>query len=320
MKPYDRKSKKIFVTTLCILAGNALMAFLVAAFIIPHDIVMGGTTGIGIVLSRLVPQIDVAIFVLILNVILLFIGLFILGKKFFLTTVAGSVLYPLFLELFQKIPGIETLTDDPLLAALFAGCLMGVALGLVMRVGSSTGGMDVVTVILNKFFHLPIAVFVWALDILVVGGQALFISPDKTLLGIVVLVLESIVLDKAMLIGTSQIQLLIISEKYEEICLMLLSKIKAGVTRVEIETGLLRKKEKGVLCVIPNHKLYSATEAVQSIDREAFITITKINEVRGRGFTVQPIEMPVPAVTAEDGTGKDETDSSEAAEQADSQD
>ena len=306
MKPYDRKSKKFIVTSLCVLAGNALMAFLVAAFIIPHDIVMGGTTGIGIVLSRLVPQIDVAIFVLILNVILLIIGLIVLGKKFFLTTVAGSILYPLMLELFQKIPNIDQLTDDPLLAALFAGCLMGVALGLVMRVGSSTGGMDVVTVILNKVFHLPIAVFVYLLDIVVVGGQALFITPDKTLLGIVVLVLESIVLDKAMLIGTSQIQILVVSEKYEEISLMLLSKLKAGVTMVEIETGLLKKKAKAVMSVIPHHKLYAATEAVQGIDAEAFITISKINEVRGRGFTVQPIEMPIPTMPDEGDAGEAE--------------
>ena len=138
MKPYDKKPKKILVTTLCMLAGNALLAFLVAAFIIPHDIIMGGTTGIGIVLNRLIPGLDVSLLILILNLLLLVLGLVVLAKKFFLTTVASSVLYPVMLGFFQRIPGIESLTADPVLAAIFAGVLMGVALGLVMRVGSST--------------------------------------------------------------------------------------------------------------------------------------------------------------------------------------
>jgi uncharacterized membrane-anchored protein YitT (DUF2179 family) len=74
MKPYDKKSKKFLVTTLCMLAGNALLAFLVAAFIIPHDIIMGGTTGIGIVLSRVIPGLDVSTLILILNLLLLLLA------------------------------------------------------------------------------------------------------------------------------------------------------------------------------------------------------------------------------------------------------
>ena len=81
MKPYDKPAKRAAITLLCVLSGNALLAFLVAAFIIPHDIIMGGTTGIGIVLHKAIPQMDVSLFVLILNGILLLIGLFTLGKK-----------------------------------------------------------------------------------------------------------------------------------------------------------------------------------------------------------------------------------------------
>ena len=82
MKPYDKPAKRAAITLLCVLSGNALLAFLVAAFIIPHDIIMGGTTGIGIVLHKAIPQMDVSLFVLILNAILLLIGLITLGKKF----------------------------------------------------------------------------------------------------------------------------------------------------------------------------------------------------------------------------------------------
>lgn len=291
MKPYDKPAKRAAITLLCVLSGNALLAFLVAAFIIPHDIIMGGTTGIGIVLHKAIPQMDVSLFVLILNAILLLIGLFTLGKKFALTTVASSFLYPVFLGLFQRIPGLDTMTDNPLIASVFAGALMGVALGLVMRVGSSTGGMDIVTLVLNKYTHIAVSIWVYITDIIVIGGQALFNPAEKTLLGIIVLVLEAIILDKAMILGKSQIQIFVISEAYEEIRQALMAQTEAGVTMTMIETGWLKKQQQGVLCVIPQRKLYAATELIQHIDPQAFITITQIREVRGQGFTIEPQDI-----------------------------
>ena len=288
MKPYDKPAKRALITLLCVLSGNALLAFLVAAFIIPHDIIMGGTTGIGIVLHKAIPQMDVSLFVLILNAILLLIGLFTLGKKFAVTTVASSFLYPVLLGFFQRIPGIDSMTDNALIAAVFAGTLMGIALGLVMRVGSSTGGMDIVTLVLNKYTHMPVSIWVYITDFIVIGGQTLFNPAEKTLLGIIVLVLETIVLDKAMILGKSQIQIFVISEAYEQIRNALMEQTEAGVTMTLIETGWLKKQQQGVLCVIPQRKLYAATELIQHIDPQAFITITQIREVRGQGFTIEP--------------------------------
>ena len=291
MKPYVKKPTRILITCLSILGGNALLAFLVAAFIIPHDIVMGGTTGIGIALHRLIPELDVSVFVLILNVILLIIGLFILGKAFFVTTIASSLLYPLLLGVFQRIPGIDRLTDNSLLAAIFAGCLMGLALGLVMRVGSSTGGIDIVDLILQKWTHLPVAVFVYLLDFLIIGFQAFFLPPECTLLGILVLVLETLLLERTMILGKAQIQLTVYSEASEEIREALLNEVQVGATLFHVETGRLKKQEMAVLSVIPERKLYPATEKIRFIDPAAFITISKINEVRGRGFTLERKEM-----------------------------
>lgn len=284
MKISDKKIKKTATTVLCIIVGNALLAFLVAAFIIPHNIIMGGTTGIGIALGKML-NFDTAVLVLILNIILLFLGLIFLGKRFFISTIASSILYPVFLGIFQRIPGIETLTDDPLLASIYAGVLMGISLGLVMRVGSSTGGIDILNLILHKFFHRPIAFFLYLTDFIVIGLQAIFTKPQDTLLGLLVLVLETFVVDKVMILGKSQTQIFVVSEKYEEIRDALLRKAEAGVTMVMIETGCLESEQKGVMCVIPSRKLYAATEIINGIDPFAFITISKINEVRGRGFT-----------------------------------
>ncbi len=268
-----------------VLLGNALLAFLVAAFVLPHDIIMGGTTGIGIVLSKVTGQ-DTALFVLLLNVGLLLFGLFVLGKTFFVSTAASSVLYPVFLALFQRIPGIDAMTDNHLLAAIFTGGLMGIALGLVMRVGSSTGGMDVINLAFHKWFHFPVAVLVWVSDLVVIGGQAIFAKPESTLLGILVLMLETIVLDQVMLLGRSQLQIFVVSDKYETIRDRLLHDLSLGVTMSVIETGLLEKPQKGVLCVVHPRQLYAVTSCIQTEDPQAFITITKIKEVHGKGFTL----------------------------------
>jgi uncharacterized membrane-anchored protein YitT (DUF2179 family) len=292
MQPLTRYTRPL-VTIACLIAGNALLAFLVAAFIMPFGIIMGGTTGIGIVLESFWPSLDVALVVLVLNMALLLLGLVVLGRKFFVTTVASSIMYPVALGVMERIPGIESLTDDPVLAAIFAGCLMGIALGLVMRVGSSTGGMDVVALVLNHWFHLPLAALVYVTDFVVMGGQALFCNSQQILLGLLVLVLETILLDKTMLLGKSQIQLFVVSDQAEVIRETLLWKAEVGVTMLMLETGFRNTQGKGVLCVIPRRKLYDVTELVCSIDPEAFITISQINEVRGNGFTRERIALPV---------------------------
>ncbi len=291
MKPYDSLQKRIAVTTLSIAAGNALLAFLVAAFMIPHDILLGGTSGIGIFLSRIFPNLDVSLVILALNVLLLLTGWIVLGRRFALTTVASSLLYPAFLALFQRIPGIDSMTDNALLAAIFGGVLLGVALGLVMRVGSSTGGIDVVVLILNKYTHIPVGVYVWLTDFIIIGGQALFLPAESLLLGVVVLVLETMVLDQMMVLGKAQMQLFIVSQHYEQLRDALLNRLEAGVTMALIETGRLQERQKGILCIIPQRKLYDATELIRSIDPLAFTTITKVSEVHGRGFTMARKEL-----------------------------
>ena len=277
-------------TCVAVLTGNALLAFTVAAFVIPHDVIMGGTTGIGIVLGRILP-LDTAAIVLVLNGLLLVFGGVVLGKKLVTTTLASSLLYPAFLGLFQRIPGIGAMTDNALMAALFGGVLMGAALGMVMRVGSSTGGMDIASLILHKWTHIPVSICVYAMDVLVIGGQALFSTAEPILYGLVMLVLESIVLDKVMILGQAQIQIMVVSQQYEAIRRQLLDTLEAGVTMLQIETGHLAQPQKGVLCVIPHRKLYQATELIQSLDPTAFITITEVKEVRGRGFTLENLDV-----------------------------
>ncbi len=278
--------QKLLRTCLAVVGGNIFLAFGIAAFVIPQGIIMGGATGIGIVLSRHIP-LETATIVLILNLLALVLGGVVLGKQFLLTTVASSMLYPLFLGIVQRIPGIDALTDSMMLSALFGGGIVGISLGLVMRVGASTGGMDVVNLVLHKCLHLPVSVLVYITDIFILGAQALTADPEQILYGIVMLVVETIVLDKVMLLGQSQIQIFAISTEYDAIRKGILKELQAGATMVYIETGLTNRQQRGVLCIIPPRKLYAAQELIHSIDPNAFLTVTQIKEVRGQGFTTE---------------------------------
>lgn len=267
-----------------LVVGNLILAFLVAAFIIPHNIIMGGATGIGVVLSGIFP-LDTATIVLIFNILMLILGGIVLGKKFLLTTVTSSFLYPIFLSVMQKIPNIASVTSNTLVATIFAGGLLGLALGLIMGIGSSSGGTDVLNLVISKWFHIPVATAVYLVDIFILVAQALYTDFEHILYGILVLVIETFVLDHVLVSGQTQLQIMVVSDKYDELRRKLLMELEAGVTMLYIETGCICKQQKGVLCVIPKRKLHSAIELIQATDPASFVTVTQIKEVRGQGFT-----------------------------------
>ncbi len=273
-------------TLVCVLLGNAVLAFTVAAFLVPQGIIMGGATGIGLTIAHFI-ALDLSAIIFVVNNVLFVLGTAVLGKKFALTTLISTFVYPVFLSVMRSIPGITELTDNIMLAALYGGALLGLGIGLVVRVGASTGGTDILALVLHKWFHIPLAVFVYIVDFTVLLCQALFSNSEQILYGILVLIVSTMALNRVMLMGQAQIQLFIITEKYEEVKEKVLKEMDAGVTLVHIETGYGAKQQKGVLCVIPNRKLYSINQVVQMIDPQAFITITQINEVRGRGFTIE---------------------------------
>ncbi|MCF2681843.1 YitT family protein [Faecalicatena contorta] len=280
--------KKSIFTIAGVLLGNLLLAFTVAAFVVPYGIVMGGATGISLTISHYVP-VSLSTIIFVVNIILFLVGAFVLGKTFAFTTIISTFVYPIFLSVIQAIPGIDSLTDNVMLASVYGGILLGAGIGVIVRVGASTGGTDILALVFNKWFHIPIAILLYVVDFLVLGSQILFSDSEQILYGILCLVLSTVVLNRVMLMGQSQIQLFIVSEKYQEIKGRVLKEIDAGVTMVQIETGYGQKQQQGVLCVIPNRKLYSVKEMVQTIDPKAFITISQINEVRGRGFSMERI-------------------------------
>lgn len=280
--------KKSAKTIIAVLVGNAILAFTVAAFMVPGGIIMGGATGIGLIITHYLP-INLSIVIFAVNACLFILGALVLGKKFAVTTIISTFAYPAFLSIIQSIPGIDSLTDNIMLATIYGGALLGLGIGLIVRVGSSTGGTDIIALVTNKWTHLPFAILIYVVDFIVLGFQIFFSDSEQVLYGIFALILESLILNRVMLMGQSQIQLFVISKKYDEIKRSLLKVITAGATMVYVETGYTKEQQKGVLCVIPNRKLYAAKELIHKVDEKAFITITQINEVRGRGFSMERV-------------------------------
>ncbi len=267
-------------------AGNLLYALTVKLFVLPTGLVMGGTTGLGLTANYLT-GVPISAFVLAFNMVMLLLGLCVLGRRFAATTLLSSFIYPLALEFWQRLLGDYVLTKDVMLCTLFAGLGVGVSLGLVIRAGASTGGMDIPPLILNRLFRAPVSVCMYFFDMCILLSQGLFQSPEKLLYGVVLVMIYTMVLDKMLLMGTSRIEIKVVSEKSEEIRQAILQDLNRGVTLIQTESGYLRQNAQLVLSVLSSRELPKAEKLIHQIDPECFLMVSRISEVKGRGFSMQ---------------------------------
>ncbi|MBQ8275646.1 MAG: YitT family protein [Clostridia bacterium] len=277
--------KRTIKSILFVVLGNLLHALAVTLFLLPSGLVTGGTTGIALIINHLW-DISISGFVLIFNVIMLLVGWIVLGKGFAMTTLASSFLYPFFLELCKRIIGDVVLTDDLLLCTVFFGIGVGIALGIVIRSGSSTGGMDIPPLVLNKLFGVPVSVGLYAFDFCIIVMQVLIRPIENVLYGVVLVIIYTVVLDKMLLLGTSRVEVKIVSEKHEEIGNAILTQVDRGVTLLNSEGGYLHKESQLILSVVSNRELIKVERLVREIDPECFMVVNKVSEVRGRGFSI----------------------------------
>ena len=270
---------------LAVILGNFLYALTVQLFLAPSGLVTGGTTGMALAVNHLW-SVPISGFVLAFNVLMLLVGLAILGKGFALTTLASTFLYPLFLEICERALGDLTLTHDLLLCTLFSGLGIGIALGVVIRAGASTGGMDIPPLVLQKLFRIPVSVSMYAFDVCILLLQAMFRPAENILYGVVLVMIYTITLDKMLLIGRSRTEVKIVSPHYREICDAILHKLDRGATLLNGEGGYLHGQTQLVLSVISNRELIKLEKLVHDIDPECFMTVSRVSEVRGRGFSM----------------------------------
>lgn len=268
-----------------VLAGNTIYALAVSLFILPGGLITGGTTGLALVASHQL-GIPVAVFVGGFNILMFGAGALVLGRAFAFTTLISTFYYPIILGVFENLLGQTAMTGDRMLATVFSGLLIGGGIGMVIRAGASTGGMDIPPLILNKKWNLSVSMTMSVFDCLILLSQMIFSDKEQILYGILLVIIYTTVLDKVLMIGRNQMQVKIVSEKYEEINQAIQSKMDRGTTLLASEGGHLRKASYTVLTVISGRQLSKLNELVMGIDPSAFMIVNRVNEVRGRGFTL----------------------------------
>ena len=282
---FPKISATMVKSAVAVVGGNMLYALMVKLFLLPAGLVTGGTTGLALIAEKLW-NVPISGFVFVFNVVMLIIGWVVLGKAFALTTITSSVLYPLFLEICNLLLGDLVLTRDPMLCTVFFGVGIGVALGIVIRSGASTGGMDIPPLVLNKFFRLPVSVGLYTFDFCILLAQLFFSPAENVLYGIVMTLLYSIVIDKMLLLGQSRTELKIVSAKSEQITQAIMNQVDRGVTLLHGRGGYLGNETELVLTVISNRELVKVERLVHQIDSECFMVVSRVSEVRGRGFSL----------------------------------
>ena len=294
MKKYLNKEylKELFIITF----GNFLVAVSFSFFLDPNNLVIGGATGLATIFKNLFEW-DTAISVFVINGILLLIGLFFLGKEFFIKTLYSSVVLPIMISFCNLLHDAlvhegEILVNDQALVIIFSSLIMGLGIGLVMRKGATTGGTEIPQKLLYKYCYIPYSVSLYLIDgVIVVLGAILLREPgqmmdiNKLLYAIIFIYVSGLVIDQIVFSGFNSRAVHIISSKSEEIKKRILEDFERGVSEVKIVGGYTKEEKTKLICILSSSEFYRLKGIIHEVDPLAFFYVVRANEVSGEGFT-----------------------------------
>ena len=273
-----------WLSLLLVIGGNCLYALTVKLFLLPAQLISSGTTGMALAVNHLTGM-PMTGFILLFNIVMLVVGWCFLGRQFALSTVFSSLFYPVALEILNRLLGDVSITEDLLMNTLYSGLGLGLALGMVMRGGASTGGMDIPPLVLQKFFRIPVPVSLWTFDFCIMLTQMTFHSLEDLLYGVLLLMVTSFALNKVLLLGTSKTEVKIVSPMAGDIRDAILSRVDRGVTLLHGEGGFLQTPTEVILSVVSNHEMPRIQRLARQIDPDCFMIVSQVTEVWGRGFS-----------------------------------
>jgi uncharacterized membrane-anchored protein YitT (DUF2179 family) len=293
---FDEKlfSPRWFRSWLSIAAGCSLVAAAFVLFITPYRIVPGGVYGIGVVLHSLFPGIPVGTFGLMFDAPLLLIAFGLFGRRFGAKTIAAALLTPLLMNALTVLVGEDPATmlagridlrGDVLLSALFGGVLCGAGLGLILRSYATSGGTDIVAMILHRYTRLPIARCLLIVDsCVVVMGLVVLGDWLIPLYSLVTIYVTTQVMDYILDGGGSNKLLFILSDRYESIRELILGKLERGGTYIH-STGMYTMRDRKMIFVVINRReLPLVQDYIKQIDPCAFMVVMNAHEIYGEGF------------------------------------
>lgn len=274
--------KLIFKKLLFMFLGNLLCAIAFNAFFIPSNLLSGGVGGIAI-LAQYLTNIPAGIAVFVMN-----IPLFILGFK----KIDREFLFYAFISMFI-LSSLLTITinidtyfsvDDVLLSAVFGGVLNGVGMGLMFRNRTCQGGFDIIAIILKKKYNINIGTGLMAVNTVVISLSSILLGYKSAMYTLIALYIGYQVLDKVQIGFSEKKNVIIISNKEEELAHAIIKELHRGVTFLEGMGAFTHKKKRVLYCIMTSIEIAKLKVIIDEIDPSAFFTINDVVEVKGRGF------------------------------------
>ena len=292
---------------LTIVAGCVIVSIGFVFFINPYNIVPGGVYGLGIVMHNIFPSVQVGTFGYMFDIPLLITAIFIFGRQFGgrtffaacmtpgLMNIISSVAYPSRealreLDPSQLLGGVLDLSDHLMLTCVLGGAMIGLGLGLVVRSNATTGGTDIVAMIINRYRSISYGRIIFALDFMIIASSLLVgFSIDAAIYGYIMTLVFGYTVDMILAGNKQSNQIFIITPHYEEITLRLNRDLGRGVTLIESEGGYTHHRSKMVMVICARRETLTVMNFVRQIDPDAFMTVGSVMGVYGRGF--QPIKL-----------------------------
>jgi len=276
--------KEISQNFLLVLAGSTVMGLGYALFLIPYHLVPGGVSGIAIILNYLF-KLPVGMVIIALNLPVFLLSYRFLGKKYLLTTVLGMTVSSLLIDLFSEIIRLPRGTENPLLASIYGGLMLGLGLGLVFRGQASTGGSDVIGLILNKYTGLTVGLSIMLTDFIIISASGLvFRNLEAPLYGYIVLFISSRVID-LVLEGWSFSKLVFItSTQADRIADFIIKQLDRSGSALKSRSLYLNREGEIIITVIHRKQLAELKAFIKKTDPQAFVIINDTYEVLGQGF------------------------------------
>ena len=267
-----------------VILGSVIMGIGYSLFLIPHHFVPGGVSGIAMIVNYFT-RLPLGTMIMVLNIPVFIIGFKIMGRKYALRSLLGMVISSMLIDFFSQVVSLKSATDDPILAAIYGGFMLGVGLGLVFRGRASTGGSDILGQILNRWTGMPVGIGIMLIDFFVISASGVaFKQLEAPLYGYIVLVISSKVIDM-ILEGWNYTKLVIItSTKTDEVQEFILNTLDRGGTALKSRTLYLNREGETIMTVIHRKQLAELKQFVKSVDPGAFVIINDTYAVLGKGF------------------------------------
>jgi uncharacterized membrane-anchored protein YitT (DUF2179 family) len=273
-----------FRNALLVFVGCAIQGLAYAMFLIPHHFVPGGVSGIAIIINYFA-SFPVGVLIMVFNVPIFLLGLKTMGRRYVLSSLAGMVASSLFIDFFNRILKLPSATANPVLAAIYGGIVLGIGLGIVFRGRASTGGSDIVGMVLHKFTGMSIGYGIMVTDFVVISASGLALrSLEAPLYGYLVLFLSTKLIDMVLEGWNYSKLVIIISTRTGEIADVILKGLERGGTALRSRSLYLNREGEVILTVVHRKQLAELKARIKAIDPDAFVIINDTYDVLGRGF------------------------------------